>query len=264
MILQGTLHPGNRPGFPWLVWLHGFLGSGAEWAPVASALADWPQLRLDLPGHGKSAGLRVADFPAMAAALQATLDHYQITDYWLVGYSLGGRIAMYHACYGHPDGMRGLIVEGGNPGLADPLARRGRLAYDQHWAERLRQQPLADVLNAWYRQPVFASLSDAQRQQLVEIRLDNDPAALASMLMATSLGQQPDLTPRLQQLRLPFYYLCGEYDAKFRAIAGELPATTLTISAAGHNAHRDNPAAFAHDLHTLLCQPNSRTHHALS
>lgn len=264
MILSGELRPGNQPGYPWLVWLHGFLGNRNEWAPLAQAFSDWPQLLLDLPGHADSAAVEVTDFPAMSGALQATLDHYQINDYWLVGYSLGGRIAMYHACYGHTAGLRGIAIEGGNPGLEDHAARSKRLAQDSHWAERFRQQPLATVLADWYRQPVFASLTDSQRQQLVDIRLANQPRALARMLESTSLGRQPALLARLKELDIPFYYLCGEYDAKFRAIAGELPATTLTISAAGHNAHRENPAEFVRCLHTLLCQPNSRTPHALS
>ncbi|AFJ46389.1 2-succinyl-6-hydroxy-2,4-cyclohexadiene-1-carboxylate synthase [Shimwellia blattae] len=263
MILRGELRPGNQPGYPWLVWLHGFLGSRAEWAPLSPAFSDWPQLLLDLPGHGESVAERVADFPDMEAALQATLDHYQIGDYWLVGYSLGGRIAMYHACYGHTEGLRGMVVEGGNPGLALLAERRQRRAHDDNWARRLRQEPFTRVLADWYHQPVFASLSEPQRQALVELRKDNDPRALADMLVATSLGRQPDLLARLQEMTLPFYYLCGEQDAKFRAIAGTLPATTLTISAAGHNAHRENPAGFVHSLYTLLCQPNSRTPHAL-
>lgn len=40
------------------------------------------------------------------------LKEYDINHYWLIGYSLGGRIAMYHACFGETSGLMGLIVEG--------------------------------------------------------------------------------------------------------------------------------------------------------
>lgn len=37
---------------PWLVWLHGLLGSGEDWLPVAQLCGDYPSLLIDLPGTG--------------------------------------------------------------------------------------------------------------------------------------------------------------------------------------------------------------------
>jgi 2-succinyl-6-hydroxy-2,4-cyclohexadiene-1-carboxylate synthase len=64
----------------------------------------------------------VTGFDEMSALLDPTLISYNILNYWLVGYSLGGRIAMFHACQ-QPKGLCGLIVEGGHPGLQDADAR---------------------------------------------------------------------------------------------------------------------------------------------
>ncbi|MCV5948673.1 2-succinyl-6-hydroxy-2,4-cyclohexadiene-1-carboxylate synthase, partial [Escherichia coli] len=50
----------------------------------------------------------------------------------------------------------------------------------------------------------------------------------------------------------PFHYLCGEHDAKFRAIAQTLAADLHLIHHAGHNAHRDNPAAVIACLAQIL------------
>ncbi|KJG04261.1 2-succinyl-6-hydroxy-2,4-cyclohexadiene-1-carboxylate synthase, partial [Raoultella planticola] len=50
----------------------------------------------------------------------------------------------------------------------------------------------------------------------------------------------------------PFHYLCGERDAKFRAIARDVAATTHIIHHAGHNAHRENPAAVVSCLAQFL------------
>jgi pimeloyl-ACP methyl ester carboxylesterase len=56
----------------------------------------------------------------------------------------------------------------------------------------------------------------------------------------------------LQARDFPFHYLCGERDAKFRAIAQALAADLHLIHHAGHNAHRDNPAAVIACLAQIL------------
>jgi len=123
---------------------------------------------------------------------------------------------------------------------------------DACWAARFRAEPLEAVFRDWYQQPVFASLSADARRALVALRQQNTGAALADMLEATSLSRQPDLRAALRERTFPFYYLCGEHDAKFRAIGDELAAPCLLIAAAGHNAHRENPAAVAASLAHIL------------
>ncbi len=158
---------------------------------------------------------------------------------------------MYHACQ-RPDGLQGLIVEGAHPGLRDDDERARRRASDAHWAARFRHEPLEAVFADWYQQPVFASLTDAQRRALVALRSRNNGATLAAMLQATSLAEQPDLRAALAECAVPFFYLYGERDDKFRAIARELPAIGHQISHAGHNAHRENPVAVAERLAQIL------------
>ncbi len=62
MILSATVENG-QPGYPWLVFLHGFSGDRNEWREVGDAFPAWPRLYLDLPGHGGSADIAVQDFP---------------------------------------------------------------------------------------------------------------------------------------------------------------------------------------------------------
>lgn len=250
MILTGEVQAGTV-GQPWLIFLHGFSGDAAEWQPVGEQLSAMPRLYLDLPGHGGSADIAVADFAQVDALLRATLISYNILDYWLVGYSLGGRIAMFHAAQ-QPAGLCGLIVEGGHPGLQNAEERTARRQSDGRWATRFRQQPLESVFADWYQQPVFASLTDAQRRDLIMLRSQNSGAHLADMLEATSLAVQPDLRAALRACDVPFHYLYGERDEKFAAIARELDAVCHVIPNAGHNAHRENPAAVAASLAQIL------------
>ncbi|EKK7716669.1 2-succinyl-6-hydroxy-2,4-cyclohexadiene-1-carboxylate synthase [Cronobacter dublinensis] len=243
-----------------VVWLHGFLGDRREWQTVAADCEQYDHVFIDLPGHGGSAHCTASGFAHVSELLTATLNSYNILKYWLVGYSLGGRIAMFHATQGEARGLRGLVVEGGHPGLRDAREREARLMADQRWAQRLRAEPFATVLDDWYRQPVFATLTHMQRQALIALRLRNDPAALAAMLDATSTGRQPPLYEPLQALRVPFHYLCGERDAKFRALAATLNVPLHLITGAGHNAHRENPQATARCLNAILRTPTENSH----
>ncbi|MCU6670317.1 2-succinyl-6-hydroxy-2,4-cyclohexadiene-1-carboxylate synthase [Enterobacteriaceae bacterium H4N4] len=253
MILAGEQRTGNADQ-PWLVFLHGFSGDRHEWQQVGARFDACPRLYLDLPGHGDSAHITVNDFHAVSTLLNATLVSYNILNYWLVGYSLGGRIALYHACQ-RPDGLRGLIVEGAHPGLSNAQQRASRRTADVRWAARFRDEPLEAVFADWYQQPVFAHLTDEQRQQLVALRSRNNGATLAAMLQATSLGEQPDLRVALAEYPDPFYFIYGEQDDKFRFIASELAAIRHKIPHAGHNAHRENPGAVVERLAQILRLP---------
>ncbi len=250
MILHAVAKAGEAQR-PWLVFLHGFAGDSREWMEVGERFSRHPRLYIDLPGHGGSSALYARDLDEVCLQLRATLVSYNILKYWLVGYSLGGRIAMYSCCQ-NPVGLKGVVVEGGHPGLTAAAAREARWLSDARWAQRFRHEPLTDVFNHWYRQPVFAGLSAAQRRELVAIRCDNSGEALAAMLEATSLAGQPNLRPALRRCDIPFYYLCGEHDHKFRALGAELAAPCLLINDAGHNAHRENPNGTAACLAHIL------------
>ncbi|CAI1504453.1 2-succinyl-6-hydroxy-2,4-cyclohexadiene-1-carboxylate synthase [Serratia quinivorans] len=240
---------------PWLIWLHGLLGNNNEWRVIAARCPEWPSLAIDLPGHGDSVAVSCTDFDDISAQISATLQMHNIERYWLVGYSLGGRIAMYHACYGETLGLQGVIVEGGNPGLADAALREQRLAHDMAWAERFRREPLAEVLADWYQQPVFANLSAVHRDALIDARSDNSGAAVADMLEATSLGRQPYLAPQLQQLTVPLVVLCGADDHKFQQLACDAGLPLRIVPQAGHNSHLANPQDFAAELRNFLDNP---------
>lgn len=219
---------------------------------MGSCLNDYPRLYIDLPGHGQSVDVEVSDFAQVRQQLRDTLNSYNILNYWLIGYSMGGRIAMSWACEEAEPGLCGIIVEGGHPGLTDEPAREARWLSDSHWARRFCQQPLIQAFDDWYRQPVFASITADARRELVALRQENNGPQLAKMLLATSLAVQPDYRRALRALSVPFHYLCGENDAKFAAIADELAATHHIIHAVGHNAHRESPERVAACLANIL------------
>lgn len=242
---------------PVLVFLHGLLGSGADWRPVLNALDhDW--MTIDLPFHGGSRALECVDFAScvnrVVDTIQAMLSEQ--TPIILIGYSLGARVAMVAAASGALDklNVQGLILEGGNFGLLSTEDKAQRWQNDQGWAERFAGEPIEQVLADWYQQPVFSSLNNEQRQTLITVRSDNLGGQIAKMLRATSLAKQPYLLSDLKSLTLPMHYICGERDTKFRQLAQQSGLVFSQVANAGHNVHKEQPIAFAQIIEEFILQ----------
>lgn len=233
---------------PTFVFLHGFLGDQREWETVIEQMSDYPCLAIDLCRHGQSAYRECAGFDDVCAMLRETIESKLGSDtpVILVGYSLGARIAMYglvNQCWEQLN-LLGLVSEGGNLGIKDEKFRAQRLESDLGWARRFSLELIEQVLNDWYRQPIFSGLNHAQRQELVALRSDNLGVCVAEMLIATSLGKQPYLLDELKAQTLPIHYICGEKDSKFSKLAEESGLPYTQIAEAGHNVHKEQPDAF--------------------
>lgn len=266
-VVGGVSNP-TGPLKPTLVFLHGLLGSGRDWQQVVTQLSNKYQcLTVDLPGHGHSRSIPAGEFEQRGFELTSqwladTLEARGVTRYILVGYSLGARVAMYHACHRDTDSkpqLAGLILEGGHFGL--PQSERAvRLDNDRRWAQRFAAQPIADVLADWYQQPVFSSLNHDQRQGLIAKRSDNLGSSIAHMLLATSLAKQPLLQSQLNRLPIPVHYLCGEKDEKFTLLAAGSDLSYQVIEEAGHNVHVEQPYSFARAVDDFISRTLFEAH----
>lgn len=249
------------------VMLHGFLGRGDDWRALQPALAPRPLLCPDLPGHGANPPLAAPSLSGCADWLARWLDQAELPKVHLLGYSLGGRIALTFAGR-YPERLASLTLEAAHPGLMSPVERQQRRQQDCQWAQRFSREPLPAVLADWYRQPLFADLNDGERQALVAERSrgehnQGDGAALAAMVSGCSLAQQPDLRPIIAALPAPVHYLFGRLDLRFAALAATLADAGLQlslhpVSAAGHNCHRAQPAQVAALLNALWSDADAR------
>ncbi|OBX04016.1 2-succinyl-6-hydroxy-2,4-cyclohexadiene-1-carboxylate synthase [Gallibacterium genomosp. 3] len=239
-----------------LIFLHGFLGSQQDWHAVVTQLSNVQCHCLDLPGHGANHHIQISDFAESAIWLSKQIQQLVgQAPYYLIGYSLGGRLAAYFATQTITPvhNLQKVVLEGANLGLTSQIERELRWQNDTMWAEQLATQPIRQVLQAWYQQPVFADLTEPQRQDLINIRANNQPTALSQMLLATSLAKQPDLWQQIQVQPEKFYYFCGANDEKFRQLAEKHQLNLTLIEKVGHNAHVHQPIAFATKLAALFC-----------
>jgi 2-succinyl-6-hydroxy-2,4-cyclohexadiene-1-carboxylate synthase len=237
--------PGDR-----VVLVHGFTQTQAAWEPVAAGLrARWRLVRVDLPGHGGSAGVRAGC--AEAAGLLGECGGRAA----YVGYSLGGRLCLRLAL-DRPALVRALVLLGASPGIADPAARAGRRAADEALAAGIERDGVAAFLDRWLAGPLFATLPPA-RAGLPE-RLANTPEGLASALRLLGAGAQAPLWDRLAGLRCPTLLVAGGLDSRFAAVAAEMAAAIgpaahrALVPGAGHAVHLERPAEVAALLEEFL------------
>jgi 2-succinyl-6-hydroxy-2,4-cyclohexadiene-1-carboxylate synthase len=235
-----------------LLLLHGFSGSSANWQPhVEEFAAHFRVVTVDLLGHGQTDSPADAERYAIehaAADLMAILDALDLPSAHLLGYSMGGRLALYTSL-AYPARFSRLILESASPGLKTAAERQQRIEADEALARRIEGQGIPAFADYWTNLPLFATQPPDVRIRLHEQRLHNTASGLANSLRGMGTGAQPSLWERLPELTLPTLLLCGALDAKFAAINAEMhaliPGSTLAvIPDAGHTIHAEQPDCF--------------------
>lgn len=251
-------HPEN----PLLVMLHGFAGSLRTWDELRPVLEQRFRLLLvDLPGHGATPLPAAPDFnmPQVVEALRVLLVQVSTEPALLAGYSMGGRLALQVAVRGGY--LRGLILIGAAPGIADAEEREQRRLSDFHLAEDIRVKGSEWFEQYWSSLPLFASqqtLTPAVRERLRQSRLACDPRGLAYAVDKLSVGRQEFLGPHLKHLKLPLLLLAGARDEKFCASNRYIAAAVASrhvlrveIPEAGHAALIEKPDDVAREIVTF-------------
>ncbi|MEL7368080.1 MAG: alpha/beta fold hydrolase [Myxococcota bacterium] len=237
------------------VFLHGFGGAPAAWQPVIDA---WPSNRPPLitprlPGHGAAID-GIARFDDAIDALIARLPDRMN----LVGYSLGGRLALGIA-HRFRSKVARLALIGANPGI-DAAARPSRRQTDEDWARQLQAEGVEAFFDRWIQQPLFATQRALPAEVLARQRAWRahlDPRDLATTMRALSLSAMPDYRPTLGDLDMPVLLMVGAQDHKFRAISesmmAHLPNAQLdVVDNVGHNVPLEAPALVALRLARFL------------
>ncbi|MGH3088314.1 MAG: 2-succinyl-6-hydroxy-2,4-cyclohexadiene-1-carboxylate synthase [Rubrobacteraceae bacterium] len=238
---------------PTLLFLHGFLGSSKDWREVIVSFDEsFRCIAVDLPGHGKSLGMPAENRAMEGAAneLLKVLDGLGIERASIVGYSMGGRLALYFALR-FPERCEKLFLESASPGLKTEKERAARREADEERAKRLEGGNFEEFLRDWHRQPLFTSLSrhEGLVEKLIERRKDNVPRELAKSLRGMGTGSQPSLWEKLKDLPVPTLAVAGGLDEKFVCIAREMAERSPRISPeivpnAGHNVRLEAPGAY--------------------
>ena len=229
------------------------MGSSADWREVAAAIGNRAFcIALDLPGHGDSLALTPEAYTmeGTARAVVRLLDDLEARRAVIVGYSMGGRLALYLALR-YPERCAGLFLESASPGIESAGERAARRAADGDRTKRLESGDFEDFLGDWYRQPLFASLAKDEEllRRTIEARRRNDPLELARSLRGMGTGSQPSLWQELEGLAVPALAVAGQSDEKYAGISSRMASISpkvepVVIPGVGHNAHDEAPAQY--------------------
>lgn len=239
-----------------LILLHGFTGSTKTWEETVSNLPNSIRIvSVDLTGHGQS------DAPAnperysmreQIADLDRLFTELEVERFTLLGYSMGGRVALSYAL-AYPQRVEQLILESSSPGLEEESAREQRVKADLALADRIESEGLEAFVNYWEGIPLFKTQKALSKNKLHAIRnerLSQRTLGLANSLRGIGTGKQPSNWKRLNTLKIPVLLITGELDSKFCRIAEEMKkrlpnAESVIVKEAGHAIHVEKPEQFA-------------------
>ena len=184
-------HGSGRP----MVLLHGGLGSGEMFGPVLPALAEQHQvITVDLQGHGRTADIdRPIDIRLMADDIVALVDHLGLEKPDVVGYSLGGGVALFTAVK-HPEKIGKLVC-------AAAHVRRDAIP-----AEMLAQQAQVNAAAAEF-------MKDTPMYELYQ-RVAPRPEDFGRLLdkVGESMSKDFDFTDEVRGLQVPTLIVCADAD----------------------------------------------------
>lgn len=246
----------RREAGPLECWcLHGAVGSLADWRAVAAdlAAAGIGSRAVDLWRFLECAPLALADFGRCLNA-EAGGEVFRGSGRALIGYSLGGRLAL-HALLAPPHPWQAAVIISAHPGLEDEAARAARRADDAAWGARAFGGDWQAFLDAWNAQPVLAdgTIRDPEASRRLALRRRE----IARSFLDWSLGAQQALWFALGAITIPVLWIAGERDAKFRALAERAAALTPGASLAiapgsGHRVPWDQPQWLAETVAGFL------------
>ena len=227
-----------------MTFVPGFMQRSEAWQPVATRLAERYRCTcLDFATWTFEE--RVEEILAAVAPGSA-----------LVGYSMGGRLAL-HAALREPGRIGALVLVGVSAGIEDRAEREDRRRSDESLAEWMERRSIEEVVERWERQPVFETQPPELRQWQRPGRLSHDPRLLAQLLRSAGQGVLEPVWGRLATLTCPVLLSAGEQDRGYAAAAGRMAdrlprARVRLVPDAGHAPQLEAPAEFADLLAEFL------------
>jgi 3-oxoadipate enol-lactonase len=252
--LQGQRTGRGNP----VVLLHGLGLSARMWDPFATRLAaeGFEAIAVDLRGHGNSPVVDAeVDLEVLSADVADFLDREGIARPHLVGFSMGGMIAMRLAAARRS--LRSLTLVS-TSAQADPAREQFEAT-----AEYLREHGLDETGDLYLQMlcsPGYPRAHPALAERYRPIILGNDRVGVYRATLA--VVQRPDILTRLAAIEAPTLIISGTADVPTppvcaAAMAKAIPGASLTsIDGAGHLLTEEQPELFAKAVFDHL-----RVHH---
>lgn len=227
--------------------LHGFLGRPEDWDFLVKD-PGLPGVEFRPLDYFSDPDLSPAhSFEEFALNLNARVRDYDSEHNILIGYSLGGRLAL-QALRDDSSLWAQAIFLSTNPGLRSPDEKKERASGDAGWSQRFLSRDWSPLMAEWNSQGV---LHDSKEPPRLEKNYSRE--SLAQALCTWSLSKQPDQRDVVRSNVSKISWIVGETDGKFVRIAqemkNEIPSLDVEVTAkASHRVFFDQPAECARIL----------------
>lgn len=170
----------------------------------------------------------------------------------LMGYSLGGRLAM-NAFARQPDRIEKLILISAGVWPLSFAEGEARLRTDVAWAEKFEKLLWESVLREWNAQAVFVG----SQQEPSRVESDYDRVQLVQALTNWSPARMPDYSPVLRDHSSRIHLICGEHDMKYRQkfqdfFDKKMCRDVRIIPNSGHRVIFDQPQSVVKAVQAIL------------
>lgn len=252
----------NKPGFPYLVMLHGFMGDSGIFDHLVAVLQDFTNpVTIDLIGHGQTDApedVKRYELSNQIDDINGLLRQLNLQSVFLLGYSMGGRLALRVALNNNLL-LSGLILESTTYGIDDPEVKEGRLRSDRDNANRILND-FHTFVDKWNHNPLFAGtqpLKEQTQQKLDYIQRRQRPHGLANSLIGFGSANMPSVRHQLGNLSLPTLLITGEEDVKYSTLGREMSQQIpdckhYILAGCGHRVHVDDPENYVNAIQIFI------------
>lgn len=231
-----------------LYTLHGFLGRPDDWS------------LLNLPHHPVDLFNSISPENGLEGWAELFNRSIATDDNILLGYSLGGRLAL-HALVGEPSKWKAAIIVSAHSGFDNEPERKTRRERDWSRADRFETESWESLMATWEAQPLFSRSQNTFKR----IESDYNRTILSTALRHWSMSEQKNLKPLIEKLNIPILWIAGEHDPDYKNHAGTLklfhPQSRVWIAPnSGHRVPWEITKHFLNQIHDFL----EGVHHANS
>ena len=243
-----------------LLSIHGFTGSSKSWDTIKKSI-NAPLLSIDIPGHAKSKFNNFDDTyncDDFVNDLYLMLNKLKLSKINLLGYSMGGRLALSFACR-YPKMISHLLLESTTLGIDNIENRDDRYEKDKELSITI-EKSLNEFVSNWSCNNLFNNQRKRNQSGFIEqedIRLNHNKYQLSKSLKSFSVGNMNYLGSEYQSLKMPITLINGKEDTKYIKESRNMlllnkNAKQYIVNDACHNTHLENDTEFIYILNNVL------------